>query len=222
MIKDIQQRQLDIIQNQKTVGVSLVNGGIRIDASGKPIETVFHKTEGQVYVVLDCSGSMSGYKLDQAKQGVRDFTNDAIKKGYLVGLIKFSSKAQHLCEPTKDINKLTLQMQSLKATGSTNMAQAINMAHERLKSIEGSKVILIATDGQPDNVKASLNSALSAKNDGIEIIAIGTDDAVQAFLKQIASRNELGTKVSTEMFAQTISSAHLLLPSPKSMVSKQS
>ena len=31
-------------------------------------------------MVLDCSGSMSGYKLEQAKKGVLDFAKDANEK----------------------------------------------------------------------------------------------------------------------------------------------
>lgn len=221
MDKGDKRKGIEIVKQPKSEGISLVGGGIRIDASGKPIGVHFEQNWGKVYMVLDCSGSMAGYKIDQAKQGVLDFTKDAIRKEYLVGLIKFNTHATHLSEPTKDVSRLEAQMKSITASGSTNMAEAIRMAHESLKNLGGSRVMVIATDGQPDNVNDSLNEGKSAKRDGIEIITIGTDDAVQEFLKKLASRSDLGTKVSADMFAKAISSAHLLLPGPTRMIPKQ-
>jgi Mg-chelatase subunit ChlD len=220
MEKYEKQKGIEIIKQPKSSGISLIGGGIRINASDKPIESHFKENWGKVYMVLDCSGSMAGDKLDQAKLGILDFAKDAIKKEYLVGLIKFNTRASHLCEPTKDINPLKIQLQGIVAAGSTNMTEAIGLAHENLKKLDGSRVMVIATDGQPDNVDASLKEGDAAKKNGIEIIMIGTDDAVQEFLKKLASRSELGTKVSKDMFAKAISSAHLLLPSPRTIVPK--
>ncbi len=220
MEKSEKQKGIEIIKQSKATGISVVGGGIRIEASGKPVEKHFQENWGKVYMVLDCSGSMVGDKLDQAKLGILDFAKDAIKKEYLVGLIKFNTKASHLCEPIKDISRLEAQLQGIMASGSTNLTEAIRLAHENLKKLDGSRVMVIATDGQPDNVKDSLNEGRLAKKDGIDIITIGTDDAVQEFLKKLASRSDLGTKVSRDGFAKAISSAHLLLPSPKSIKSK--
>jgi uncharacterized protein with von Willebrand factor type A (vWA) domain len=221
MDKGDERKRVDAVKKTEPTGISLVGGGIRIDASGKPIGAHFEQNWGKVYMVLDCSGSMAGYKVDQAKRGVLDFAKDAIRKRYLVGLIKFDTNATHLSEPTQDVSRLEAQMRSLVASGTTNMAEAIRMAHESLRNLGGSRVMVIATDGQPDNVNDSLNEGKSAKRDGIEIITIGTDDAVQEFLKKLASRSDLGAKVSTDMFAKAISSAHLLLPSPARIVPKQ-
>ena len=221
MARDDKKRGIEIMKQQPASGVSIVGGGIRIDASGKAIETQFGVKWGRVYMVLDCSGSMTGYKLEQAKGGVLDFAKDAIRKEYLTGLIKFDSLATHICEPMKDISYLDRQLKNIFASGSTNMVDAIKMAHDKLKNLECSKAIVIATDGQPDNVEESIRAGKLAKDDGIEIITIGTDDADQQFLKKLASRDELGTKVSREMFAKAISSAYKLLPSPKMIVPKR-
>ena len=221
MDKGDKRKGVDIVKQSELAGIALVGGGIRIDASGKPVEAHLEQNWGKVYMVLDCSGSMAGYKINQAKQGVLDFAKDAIRKKYLVGLIKFSTNATHLSEPTENVSNLESQTKSIMASGTTNMTEAIRMAHERLKNLDGSRAMVIATDGQPDNVNDSLNEGKSAKRDGIEIITIGTDDAVQEFLKKLASRSDLGTKVSTDMFAKAISSAHLLLPSPTRIVPKQ-
>jgi Mg-chelatase subunit ChlD len=221
MDKIDQRKGISIARESKSTGISLSGGGIRIEASNKPVGAQLEQNWGKVYMVLDCSGSMAGYKIGQAKRGVIDFAKDAIRKKYLVGLIKFDTNATHLSEPTQEIGSLESHMKGLAASVTTNMAQAIRIAHESLRRLAGSRVMVIATDGQPDNVEDSLKAAKSAKRDGIEIITIGTDDAVQEFLKRLASRSDLGTKVSPDMFAKAISSAHSLLPSPAKLAPKQ-
>jgi hypothetical protein len=103
----------------------------------------------------------------------------------------------------------------LHATGTTNMADAVSLAHHHLKPYDATRVILIATDGKPDNEAYALKTGDIAKADKIDIITIGTDDADQAFLKNLASSTHLASKVSKEVFSQTISSSVKLLPLPK-------
>ncbi len=198
--------------------VSIVSGGIKIEASEKPIATNFAIKEGWLYILLDCSGSMrKGQKLDQAKLGIIEFAKDAFKKGYRLGFIRFSDEAEVLFEPTGNLNTLQNIIQGLKAVGSTNMTAAIKTAHTKLKGFPGTKVIVIATDGMPDNVRSSLEAAQKAKADGIDIISIGTEDADQEYLMKLASRTELSSKVSSDKLAQAITDASLLLTSPKSL-----
>ncbi len=201
--------------------VSIVAGGIKISASEKPITTSFVANWGWIYILLDCSGSMRrGDKLDQAKLGIINFAKDAFKKEYRVGLIKFHDFAELLCEPTNNIDVIQAKIKDIQAVGGTNMTNAIKMAHDKLKDFTTARVIVIATDGMPDNVKNSLAAADKAKADGIEILTIGTDDAKEEFLKKIASRAELGAKVASDKFAVAISDASLLLMSPKSLKPK--
>ena len=220
MVRDDKKRGIEIGKQQPGSGVSLVGGGIRIDASAKAIRSRFEIQWGLVYMLLDCSASMTGNKLDQAKAGMIDFVKDAVRKEYLTGLITFDSSATHVCEPTKEISRLDSYLKGIVASGSTNMVDAVKMAHDKLKRFEGSRVNVIATDGQPDNSEATIRAGNLAKSDGIEIITIGTDDADKDFLKRLASRNDLGSKVTREMFAKAISSASLMLPSPKSIKPK--
>jgi uncharacterized protein with von Willebrand factor type A (vWA) domain len=212
---------IQISQKTKNADISIVSGGIKISASQMPIKTSLAADWGKIYILLDCSGSMKRGKLDQAKIGISDFVRDALKKQYYVGLIKFSDKAQSLCEPTSSAEILQKNIVNIRAGGSTNLTDAIKLAHLSLKDFSGSKVIVIATDGMPDNVKTSLVSANNAKASGIEIITIGSDDADVEFLKMLASKTELGRKVSSEMWAQGIYESSKLLPSPKSIIPKQ-
>lgn len=218
---DIERRVgIQLSRNPNHAEVSVADGGIKIIASEKPISTSFVADWGKVYFLLDSSGSMKREKLDKAKTGILDFAREAIHKHYYTGLIKFSDKAEHLCEPTNDVDILKNVIKVIHSGGSTNLTDAIEMAHARLKSFTGSKVMVIATDGMPDKIKSSLVAANNAKTAGIEIITIGTDDADIEFLKMLASRTELVNKVSNDMWAQAIYESSLLLPSPKSIIPK--
>jgi uncharacterized protein with von Willebrand factor type A (vWA) domain len=211
---------IQISHKSNQAEISIVGEGIKIIASEKPITSSFVNDWGKVYFLLDCSGSMKRGKLDQAKTGIINFARDAFTKHYYTGIIKFSNKAEHLSEPTNNIDILQNIMKAIRAGGSTNLTDAIKMAYERFKDFTGSKVIVIATDGMPDEIKGSLVAANNAKTAGIEIITIGTDDADIEFLEMLASRTELVNKVSNEMWAQAISESSLLLPSPKSIIPK--
>ena len=206
---------IQIKNDNSEKGISITIGNTRVNTLGKPVDIRFEKQMSYVYLVIDCSGSMAGEKLKQAKNGVLDFSKNAFAKEYLVGLISFDTEAKHICEPTFDIGVITNGIEKLYPTGTTNMADAITLAHHHLKRFVATRAIVIATDGQPDNEAYALKTGEIAKADKIDIITIGTDDADQSFLKKLASRNDLGNKVSREAFSHTISSSVKLLPMPK-------
>lgn len=186
--------------------------------------------DGWVYLLVDCSGSMEGDKIEQARKGAAGFAKDAIVKGYSIGLIEFYGIANHLSEPTRDLGMLQRHIDTLQAKKAnkaqaflgvfrrgiygTNIAEAIKIAHAKLNELKGTKALVLITDGQPNSPgdpETSLKMGESAKNDGIDVITIGTDDADQTFLKKLASRTELGMKVARAQLEQTIvSSANLL------------
>ena len=209
--------------NRPTEGQSLPRSGVEI-RTGPFFWGMLE--EGWVYLLVDCSGSMAGDKLQQAKSGAMGFSKDAVAKGYSIGLIEFYGIANHLCDPTKDLALLQGHIDGLEAKKAskaqaflsafrrgifgTNIAQAIKIAHEKLSERKGVKAIVVITDGQangPGDPAASLEAGDKAKKDAIDIITIGTDDADQQFLKKLASRTELGIKVNRDQLEQTIVSS---------------
>lgn len=188
-----------------------------IDGIAKKLESYgvdIHKNKvtGNAIILLDCSGSMSGEKLTQAKRGAKEFIIDAQKKNYLVGLISFGSFARLVSEVTSNYYKIIEQLENLSAYGSTNLSEAIRMSNNLFIRTAINKALIIVTDGMPDNVEESLLEAQKIKSISIEIITIGTDDADIDFLKNIATRNDLVIPVQKENLAKAISSASKLLP----------
>ncbi len=197
-------------------GVSISKTGIQISLDRVPVKAEKSGT-GFVYLVIDCSGSMAVYeKLDQAKRRAVDFARKARPKGYSVGLVQFSDVAIHICKPQREISVLEQHLKNLTASGGTNMGDGIRLAKQNLKNNPGVLTMLVVTDGMPNSQEDALAAAREAKNQGIDIIAIGTDDADVAFLKAIASRSDLATKVSRKQLGQAIVDAAKMLPDPRS------
>jgi molecular chaperone DnaK len=196
--------------------VAISKSSIEIRHEGKPV--IGSSMTGYVYLLVDRSASMTGDKLKQAKNGALKFAKEALSKGYYTGLIQFDSNSRLLCEPYKDIPAIEKAINKMDVGDTTHMAKAINLAHKLLKGILGTRVMVIVTDGIPNGAgdpTSSLKAGEDAKKNGIEIIAIGTDDSDQEFLKRLASRSELGMKVESKNLEKAITDSARMLPSGK-------
>ena len=186
-------------------------GGFELPAIGAPLRARAPRNS-TVYLVLDCSGSMAGNKLEQAKEGAVEFAFDARGQGYKAGLIAFESSATHLCEPQDNPALLSRFTSNLEAHGGTNMAEAIRLATDKLANLQGQRTMAVVTDGKPDNAEKALAAAEEAKRKGIDIITLGTEDADQAFLRLLASREDLAATTSSAELSEGIRSMANMLP----------
>lgn len=185
----------------------------KLDATPANLKGGPSETPRYVYLLLDCSGSMAdGDKLGQAKRGATGFAKSAIDKGYAVGLISFESEARHILSPVTELVTLAAKINDQITGGSTNLANAILISSEYLRSRVGGKAICIVTDGMPDDEKKALDAATEVKRAGIEILTIGTDDADRRFLEKLATRSELAAKVERASLEAGIVEMVKLLP----------
>jgi len=206
-------KDIEIVRHTSNKHIAISQRGVEIGHDGKPVN--IELGSGFVYLVVDCSGSMAGNKLAQAKRGTLNFAKEAVTKGYSIGLIQFHSNATHLCEPIRDIPLLKQHLEEMEIGDVTHMSDAIKLAHKKLEGRKGALAMVIATDGMPNgpgDPKASLEAGRKAKGKRIDIITIGTDDADQQFLQKLASRTELGVKVARAQFERAITSAAKKLP----------
>lgn len=191
--------------------VTTSGGGIQIKHQGKPVNRAVARS-GLVYLTLDCSGSMKGQKLIQAKQGAMNFAEEARRKGYFTGLIKFASTATYLSRPQSKLSVLQQYMEPMVAGGSTNMTEAIGLATRKLGGKRGFRVIVLVTDGKPNHPRTALEAAYEAREKSIDIITVGTDDADRRFLEKISSRSNLTVMVPKEKLNHGIKSTAKMLP----------
>ena len=92
------------------------------------------------------------------------------------------------------------------------MAQAICLGTRLLGPQRGDKVILLVTDGMPDNREATLEAARLARARGVTLIAIGIDGADEAFLAALTPKLELAAKVEPGQLEETPGDAAKELP----------
>jgi Mg-chelatase subunit ChlD len=183
-------RDIEIRQKQKEV-----LGRIRKRSANIDVDNLMRAIGSVVYILLDCSSSMEGQKLVQAKRGVINFAEDACDKGYAVGLIKFSSTAIHLCETQQDISALNQYLERMTAGGTTNMTDGILLALQKMGDRKGYRAMVIVTDGMPNSQGTALEAAQEAKANGIDILTI-----------------ELSVKVLSDRLEQGITSMAKMLP----------
>lgn len=165
-----------------------------------------------VYLLVDCSTSMGGEKILQAKQGALDFCRTAFGKGYLVGLVKFDESAELLCNPTANLSLISGLMERFVSSGTTNLTSALKIAFQKLKGRSGYRVAVVATDGYPDESSSALETAKKMKKDKIEILAISTEDADRDFLSKLVSRKDLNLKVERNDFRSAMNFLAQKLP----------
>ncbi len=181
---------------------------------GKAIKdkTPFVGNDSVVYILMDCSISMEGNNISQAKSGAYEYSKKAIAKNYNFGLISFKSDACCLVEATNDINSIYSAIDSLNVDGGTNMCDAITLGTELIVKHGGKKILCIITDGMPFNPKKTLEAARAAEKQDIEITAIGTDDADKYFIEQLATKVENAITVDSSQLELSISNTVTLLP----------
>jgi len=215
-------KDLKRVSGAEDTHISISQKSIEISHKGEPVSGAV--TTGYVYLLVDRSASMEGNKLKQAKKGALNFATDALAKGWFTGLIQFDSSAKLLCEPYKDISVLEKSLAKLEVGDTTHIAKAINLAHSLLKGLSDNLAMVIVTDGMPNgpgDPLSSLKAGEDAKRNGIDIIAIGTDDADEEFLKRLASRSQLGMKVESGHLEKTITDAAKLLPPGDKQISRR-
>jgi molecular chaperone DnaK len=140
-----------------------------------------------IFLVLDVSFSMVGEPLREAKKAAKEFVKACDLAHMSVGVIQFGSTAAIMIPPSQNAKKINTAINRLRTNGSTNMTDGIRKAQSKLRKVDSLRYIVLLTDGMPDNKISADRAARATRNDGIEIICIGTGGADRYYLKRIAS-----------------------------------
>lgn len=168
------------------------------------------------FLVVDCSGSMAGEKLIQARRGAEDFAESAIKRGYSVGVIGFADSAHLLSAPSDVVEDVRLSLARLNIQSGTDLAAALRFAASQFKSVPRQSAIVLVSDGMPypDTPHARESTVAIARATAerrIQIITIGTDDADANFLAKLSTGPDASLFVDPAQLRTGIASAAKLL-----------
>jgi len=154
-----------------------------------PQETQLDQPGGPivVYLLLDASSSMAGEPLKEAQEAARGFLDQFDFRHSRVGLIAFSSQAALLAEATDNPRRLLAAIGRIDADGSTNLTEALGIARRELEQAEGTRYVVLLTDGYPDSPGSAFHEADQAKSAGTEIVAIGIGEADIDYLRKLSS-----------------------------------
>jgi uncharacterized protein YegL len=139
-----------------------------------------------IMLVLDRSGSMAGAPLASLKAGANGFIDiideatdgtldGVIANGSRVGIISFSDSPTLNVPLTTTTAGLKAAVNGLVASGLTNHADSIELAHTTLLATEptNTKQMIVFTDGQTTVGGNGQAEAAAARAAGVEIFAIG-------------------------------------------------
>jgi Mg-chelatase subunit ChlD len=160
------------------------------------------RLRGTVYLVLDHSTSMADPgKMDQLRQGALRFFLEAVQRDHAVGAVAFAHGAELVYGAGMDAHRFWQRLHGLRPYGRTAMAAGLRLGLWRLRFRTGRKVLVLITDGIPDDREATLDAARVARARGVTLIPIGTGAADHAFLASLAGRPELARHVEARDLA---------------------
>lgn len=110
------------------------------------------KSERDVVMVLDQSGSMLGEPIDETKEAASKFVDTVLEQDARVAMIPYSDRASVINNFSRRGEALKTNIEALYAMGGTNTYEAVEMADQRLdRSKAKKKIMLLMTDGQPND-----------------------------------------------------------------------
>ncbi|MBR4904372.1 MAG: Hsp70 family protein [Selenomonadaceae bacterium] len=125
-------------------------------------------------LMLDSSGSMIGYELDQAKDACSKLINEMIDLSvHRLSLMSFDSSPHMYSHLTNDRKFLIKKLMEINASGSTEMVEAFRMAYGEVENSTRQRIALMVTDGYPDEKSRTITCAKQLRDKGLKIIAIG-------------------------------------------------
>ncbi|MFA6201529.1 MAG: vWA domain-containing protein, partial [Bacteroidales bacterium] len=153
-----------------------------------------HDANIAISVLVDCSGSMSGYKLKVASQSAYLICNALEKAGRPSIVNCFDTQFYPIKSyKQKSSPKLFADM-SGKGGGGTSEGMALEKVINEFKKVEaGKKLIIVINDGCPDN-SDRLKSVIANCPKTINLFAIGIEsEYVKEFYKDYIELKDINT-----------------------------
>src|SRR6185436_12189885 len=136
------------LDSGQTLAHRLAVGTVTLDDIAK------NRAPMNVVLCVDCSGSMYGTNLDEARKAALSFAERTLGPNRQVAVVAFPGGT--VCPLTADLRRVRDGLQHLTPIGSTPLGEGLANARELMKGKAGiQRVIVILTDGHPDDPDAA-------------------------------------------------------------------
>lgn len=149
------------------------------------IEDILKTSACDILLVMDCSASMKGRSILESKLAANTFVQMFEKSSTRLGLISFGDPDVRLRVHFKqDPLFFKSHLAELQAQGTTPMSKALHLAHQlfeepRQDIPERQQVLILITDGHPDNPQRTVEYAQMLQQMGVRIMSIGIGKEIQ-------------------------------------------
>lgn len=152
--------------------------------------------ETDIALVMDLSGSMSGSRIVEALKAGDALVNEILDlSSQKLAVIGFANRADIMSTLSNDKKVLVSSVLELKRCmdrgnlgGGTNMYEGIRLGMDTLRYSNNKKVIILVTDGEDGNNSRGI--ARDARNQGIELYAVGVAGANRSYLGELTGSSE--------------------------------
>ena len=157
-------------------------------------------------LIIDRSGSMTGTKIDQAREAA-DFIVNNLNEGDLFNIIDFSSEVQsfqseHVSFTPQNRDAALQYISSIRASGATNISGALQLAISQFAMLQGgntANLIVFFTDGQANRGVSDTQGILDLVEEEVTvtetqpvIYTFGIGSNVDTQLLTLLARNNNG------------------------------
>ena len=180
----------------------------------------------EVVLVLGCSGSMIGRRMEETKLAAMDLVQ-RLPPGMPLSVIGFHTTATSQLAMTNDARQVVHFIHSLRPMGSTRMDLGLNAAREEFEragkrrgatgtNAPALRSVLLFTDGAPNSgtEEATVTAANQLRQAGARVIAVGTGGARLDFLTRLTESTNLVFIATDGSLARAFAAAENLLKSP--------
>lgn len=155
--------------------------------------------ETPIVIALDCSGSMSGRKLADAKTQLYDVAQKYLSSGFSLSVVAFPSgifeNSGEVIRMSTDPAEVRRKVSTITAGGGTPMGEGLTRCHQVMTEISDpamKRYVYLITDGHPANEKTTVSAAQAIRKEGIRLLGIGIEpgDRGMRLLDQICDKYE--------------------------------
>ena len=209
-------RALKIIKETEIGDMNWVNTSPKDNVTQVPVE-------GEIYLIADLSGSMSGNPLKEAKKAMIKFVDDADMSIFKIGVIGVADRVKVYLKPSDNEKKIKSNINSMSIgdCGVANEAHPFDVLLSGFSKDCELKYAIVLADGSWQRPGTAKKAAYLCHSKGIEIIGLGFGAANLEFMEAISSQKDLAIITDASGLSSSFSKIAQVIGSQSSGITKK-